>query len=77
MSNMAGPGPRPVGVHYGGDLRAALLEAAAVAVAEVGPERPSLREVARRIGVSHAAPAHHFGDKTGLFTALAAQGLDR
>ncbi len=35
----------------------------------------SLREVARRVGVSHAAPAHHFGDKAGLFTALATEGF--
>lgn len=35
----------------------------------------SLRELARRAGVSHAAPAHHFGDKRGLFTALAAEGF--
>jgi AcrR family transcriptional regulator len=34
----------------------------------------SLRDVARRAGVSHAAPAHHFGDKAGVLTALAAQG---
>jgi AcrR family transcriptional regulator len=35
----------------------------------------SLREIARRAGVSHAAPAHHFGDKTGLLTALATDGF--
>lgn len=34
----------------------------------------SLRDVARRAGVSHAAPTHHFGDKTGLLTALATEG---
>jgi AcrR family transcriptional regulator len=34
----------------------------------------SLREVARRSGVSHAAAAYHFGDKAGLLTAVAAQG---
>jgi AcrR family transcriptional regulator len=34
----------------------------------------SLRELARAAGVSHAAPAHHFTDRRGLFTALAAQG---
>lgn len=36
----------------------------------------SLRALAREVGVSHAAPAHHFGDKTGLFTALAAEGFE-
>jgi AcrR family transcriptional regulator len=34
----------------------------------------SLRELARRIGVSHAAPSHHFADKTALFTAIAIEG---
>ena len=36
--------------------------------------RSACRDVARRAGVSHAAPTHHFGDKTGLLTALAAEG---
>lgn len=66
---------RPVGVHYEGDLGPALVEAAAALVDEVGTERLSLREVARRLGVSHAAPAHHFGDKSGLLTAVAAAGF--
>lgn len=61
--------------YHHGDLRRALLDAALLEVEAVGPSRLSLREVARRAGVSHAAPAHHFGDKTGLFTALAAEGF--
>lgn len=44
-------------------------------VEELGPSSLSLRELARRVGVSHAAPAHHFDDRRGLLTALAAQGL--
>ncbi|PRC56217.1 TetR family transcriptional regulator, partial [Mycobacterium sp. ITM-2017-0098] len=43
-------------------------------VAERGADGVSLRELARAAGVSHAAPAHHFTDRRGLFTALAAQG---
>jgi AcrR family transcriptional regulator len=47
------------------------------AIAEVGPAAVSLRDLARRTGVSHAAPAHHFGDKAGLLTAVAADGFRR
>jgi len=60
--------------YHHGDLRRALLDAAVAVVAEAGPSSVSLRDVARRAGVSHAAPAHHFGDKAGLFTAMAAEG---
>lgn len=63
------------GYHHG-DLRRALLAAAAEAIAESGPAALSLRDLARRAGVSHAAPAHHFGDKAGLLTALAVEGFD-
>lgn len=63
----------PVPYHHG-DLRRTLLDTALAAVAEHGPIAVSLRDVARRAGVSHAAPTHHFGDKTGLLTALATEG---
>ena len=62
--------------YYDGDLRRALLDAANQAVSERGASAVSLRSVARSVGVSHAAPAHYFKDKTGLFTDLAAEGLD-
>ncbi|WP_018658114.1 TetR/AcrR family transcriptional regulator [Actinomadura flavalba] len=61
--------------YHHGDLPRALLAGAAEIVAERGPAALSLRDLARRTGVSHAAPAHHFGDKTGLFTALATEGF--
>lgn len=61
--------------YHHGNLRAVLLAAAVEEIQAVGPARLSLRELARRAGVSHAAPAHHFGDKRGLFTALAAEGF--
>ena len=64
---------QPAAYHHG-DLRSALLEAAAEEIRTTGVAQLSLRELARRVGVSHAAPAHHFGDKTGLLTALAAEG---
>jgi AcrR family transcriptional regulator len=63
--------------YHHGDLPNALRLAAADVIAEEGLGRFSLREVARRAGVSHAAPAHHFGDVRGLLTALATEGFDR
>lgn len=62
------------GTYHHGDLRAVILAQAATLVAERGADGVSLRELARAAGVSHAAPAHHFTDRRGLFTALAAQG---
>jgi AcrR family transcriptional regulator len=59
--------------HHGG-LREAVLKAALEEIEAVGPARLSMREIARRAGVSHAAPAHHFGDKAGIFTAIAIDG---
>ncbi|MFY9511162.1 MAG: TetR family transcriptional regulator, partial [Rubrivivax sp.] len=44
---------------------------------EQGLEAFTLREAARRAGVSHAAPAHHFGDARGLLSACAAAGFER
>lgn len=60
--------------YHHGDLRRALLDTALEAIEEQGPAAVSLRELARRAGVSHAAPAHHFRDKAGLLTALAVEG---
>jgi len=60
--------------YHHGDLRRALLDTALEAIGEQGPAAVSLREVARRAGVSHAAPTHHFRDKTALLTAIAAEG---
>ena len=45
-------------------------------IGERGLAAFSLREVARRAGVSHNAPAHHFGDTRGLLTSLAVEGFD-
>jgi AcrR family transcriptional regulator len=61
--------------YHHGDLRAALIKAATEAIAERGPAALSLRDLARRTGVSHAAPVHHFGDKAGLLTAVAVEGF--
>ena len=61
--------------YHHGDLRRALMAAAIEAIGEHGPAAVSLRDLARRADVSHAAPAHHFGDKAGLLTAVAVEGF--
>lgn len=63
--------------YHHGDLRAALLVAAEAELAEKGVEGFTLRGCAKRAGVSHAAPAHHFKDANALLTALAAEGFER
>ncbi|MEU9200058.1 TetR/AcrR family transcriptional regulator [Streptomyces sp. NPDC048332] len=60
--------------YHHGDLRRAVLAAALDVIRAEGPAAISLRDLARRAGVSHAAPAHHFKDRTGLLTAIAAEG---
>lgn len=66
----------PKSSYHHGDLRRVVLAAAVGLIAEDGVDNVSLRELARRAEVSHAAPAHHFGDKAGLFTAIAAEGYE-
>jgi AcrR family transcriptional regulator len=63
--------------YHHGDLRSTLLDSVGRIVRENGPAFVSIREVARRARVSHAAPSHHFRNKSGLLTAFAAQGFDR
>ena len=60
--------------YHHGDLRHAMLDAVAEVVRAQGVSRVSLRGIARRVGVSHAAATHHFGNKRGLLTAFATQG---
>ncbi len=62
--------------YHHGDLPNALRQAAVEVIVERGLGAFSLREVARRAGVSHTAPAHHFGDMRGLLTSVAAEGFD-
>ncbi|MDR4308399.1 TetR/AcrR family transcriptional regulator [Chelatococcus sambhunathii] len=66
---------RKKGGYHHGDLRSALLRAAEAIIRERGVDGFSLREAARRAGVSPAAPTHHFGDARGLLTALATEGF--
>lgn len=62
--------PKNTTYHHG-NLRTALLNAARELAAENTIDSITLREVARRAGVSHAAPYHHFADKRALLRALA------
>lgn len=63
--------------YHHGDLASELLRAAEAEISENGIEGFSLRAVAKRAGVSHGAPAHHFTDVKGLLTALATIGYER
>ena len=63
--------------YHHGDLRNALLAAAEEELIAKGSEKFSLRGCAKRAGVSHAAPAHHFKDSQALLQALAARGFAR
>ena len=65
----------PAKPYHHGELRQAVIDAAVAEVEAVGAAGVSMREIARRAGVSHAAPAHHFGDKAGIFTAIATEGF--
>lgn len=61
--------------YHHGALREALIDAAESILDERGVEGFSLREAARRAGVSPAAPGHHFGDARGLLTAVATRAF--
>jgi AcrR family transcriptional regulator len=63
--------------YHHGNLKQALLEASLELIRKSGPGAFTLREVARRAGVSHNAPYRHFRDKEELLAALAAEGFDR
>jgi len=66
--------PRP---YHHGDLRAALLAAAAGWLDAQGAETLTLRELARAAGVSHAAPYHHFASREELLAGVAELAFDR
>jgi AcrR family transcriptional regulator len=68
------PGAAQSAYHHG-DLRNALLAATDALLSEAGLEKFTLRAVARRAGVSHGAPAHHFGDVSGLLSAYSTEGF--
>jgi AcrR family transcriptional regulator len=57
------------------DLRQKVLKASLALIGEGGLDSLSLREVARKAGVSHQAPYHHFGDRESILAALAGEGF--
>src|ERR1700687_5492875 len=63
--------------YHHGNLREELLQGAVRVIAELGPAAFTMREVARKAGVSHNAPYRHFQDKEALLAAVAAEGFDR
>ncbi len=64
------------GYHHG-DLRSALVQAASAAVESGGPDAVSLRDLAKTLGVSTAAPYRHFADRRALLSEVAALGFER
>src|ERR1700679_1446541 len=75
MNDISGVvGQRP---YHHGDLKTALLQEAELILERDGIQALTLRAAARAAGVSHAAPANHFGDLTGLLSELAAVGYNR
>ncbi|MEW2235322.1 helix-turn-helix domain-containing protein, partial [Streptomyces sp. NPDC024062] len=67
-------GRRP---YHHGNLRTDLLDAAERSLRAHGAEQLSLRDLARDVGVSHAAPRRHFADRRALLDALAESGFTR
>jgi AcrR family transcriptional regulator len=61
--------------YHHGDLRQSLINSAIALISEEGISDLSLRQVARRVGVSHNAPYRHFEDKEALLAAVAEQGF--
>jgi AcrR family transcriptional regulator len=68
--------PRVARPYHHGDLRNAFISEAAKLVESDGVHALTLRELSRRLGVSHAASTNHFADKSALLAALAAQGFE-
>jgi len=68
------PAPKP---YHHGDLRRVLIDAALQLVGEGGPDAVSVREAARRAGVSPGAPFRHFPSRDALMNAVAEEAQRR
>src|SRR5260221_12179552 len=68
------PGPKP---YHHGDLRRVLIDAALQLVGEGGADAVSVREAARRAGVSPGAPFRHFPSRDALMNAVAEEAQRR
>jgi len=66
---------KPKGQWHHGDLRSSLIAWGTYILDREGTTGMSMRDAAKLAGVSHGAPAHHFGDRNGLLAAIAAQGF--
>ncbi|MDO5495166.1 MAG: TetR/AcrR family transcriptional regulator [bacterium] len=60
--------------YHHGNLRTAIIERSLAIIADEGVDALSLRAVASELGVSHAAPRHHFANRRALLTAIATEG---
>jgi AcrR family transcriptional regulator len=76
MPSARHPSPEPRAAYHHGDLKRAMVDAALALVTEEQSWGFSLREVARRAGVSHNAPYNHFADKRDLLAAVAVAGFE-
>ena len=59
------------------DLRQKVLKASLALIEEGGLDQLSMREVARKVGVSHQAPYHYFGDREAILAAIAGEGFSK
>lgn len=76
LSNMS-QDPQTRETYHHGNLPDTLVQEGAFLLAELGIEGFSLRKLAKRTGVTVAAPSHHFGNAKGLLTAIAAKAFER
>ena len=74
---LLGVGMPTIRSYHHGNLKSALLDAGVTLIGEAGPQAFTIREVARRAGVSHNAPYRHFRDKDELLEAIAVDGFAR